>query len=679
MKTTAALALLLVRSGGRRDLGMRLLALLAFAVSTCLLLLTLGVNLGFAGRVDRQAWTVPVAAPSTSTATAVASTRTDFYAGRPITVVTLGALSAAAPVPPGLPRFPAPGQLWLSPALADLAHADPSALGGRWPGTITGTVGDRALTTPDQLMAVVGAEPTSPVLTTPVVRDAVRSQSASGPVPIVTFPTSAGPLADSLYRDLSLVASVLLVVPLLVLGGAAARLGLARRDQRLAALRLVGASSGQIMGVVAAEAGATALLGAAVGALPYALAVPVASRVPFGGGTWFVSDLWVGSGVLVTVLLAVLLAGILSAVSTLRRVVVSPLGVTQRHTVRSRHLWRVLVFALAVVGFLQLSRSADPSATTLVAAFGIVFATLSLVGPAVLALLGRLMVAFARGPALLIAGRRLTDDPKAAWRTVGGLALTGFVAGFLALFPSSSGQVVWGSADRIDVAVPAGRLEATRSSAQHALAAQRLPAQVLGGRDAGALKGTTLGLTPRDTAGSKPHTAYLSVPVTAEDRERTRTVLHQALPGLPAATGADLASQDDVFTRDLRRASAAVLLASFLIAIASAGITACASVLDRRRTYQQLHLAGTPLHLLDQVRRHETNAPVLLLVLGSIVTGLLCSAPLTKLGLGGGQLDLTGLGLLAGSVLLGLAGVRLAAAASRPLLWSVATSTASGD
>lgn len=679
MTAALGLARLLSRGGSRRDLGTRLLAVLAFAVTTCLLLLTLGVNLGFAARADRQAWTVPVAAAPTSTATALASTRTDFYDGRPITVVTLGALTAAAPVPPGLPGFPAPGQLWLSPALAGLVRADPAGLDGRWPGMTAGTVGGRGLATPDQLMAVMGQAPASPALTAPVVHDAVRAQSASGPVPIVAFTNQAGTLVDPLYRDLSLVASVLLVVPLLVLGGAAARLGLARRDQRLAVLRLVGASSRQVVGVAAAEAGATALLGAMAGALPYAVLLPLASRVAFGGGTWFASDLWVGAPLLAATLLAVMLGGTVSAVSTLRRVVVSPLGVTQRHVPQSRHLWRVLVFAAAVVGYLRLSRSADPSVTTLVAAFGIVFASLSLLGPAVLALLGRAMVAFARGPARLIAGRRLTDDPKAAWRTVGGLALTGFVAGFLALFPSSSGQVVWGSPDRIDLAVSADRLEEARSAAQHVLAGRGLPAQVLTGSDAGPLLGTSVGPASAGAAGGRRHTAYLSVPVTPQDREQTRTVLHQALPGLPAATGADLAAQDGVFTTDLRRASAAVLLASFLIAIASAGITACASVLDRRRTYQQLHLAGTPLRLLDQARRHETNAPVLLLVLGSVGTGLLCSAPLTKLGLGEGQLDIPGLGLLAGSVLAGLAGVRLAAAASRPLLRSVATSATSRD
>jgi len=679
MRTTVSIGWRLLRGGGRRDLSTQLLAAVAFAVSTCLLLLTVGVNLGFADRAGRQAWTTPTAASPASTATAAASTRTDFYRGLPITVVTLAALRADAPTPPGLPRFPTPGELWLSPALTELVGSDRAALGDRWPGHAAGTVADRGLTTRDQLLVVVGTDPTSPMLTAPVVQDTIRPQAVAGPVPIVDFPTRPGRQSDPLYRDLSLIASVLLLVPLLVLGGAAARLGLARRDQRLAALRLVGASARQVYGVVALEAAATALLGAVVGAVIYLPVVPLAARLSFGGGTWFTADLWVGPGVLLAVLATVVLGGVMSAVTTLRRVVVSPLGVTQRHAHQGRHLWRVVVFAVAVGGYWRLSRSADLSVTALVVAFGIVFASLSLLGPGVLSLLGRAMVAGARGPARLIAGRRLLDDPRAAWRTVGGLALTGLIAGFLALFPSSSGQVVWGSHDVINVAVPTGQLAQARSATQAALRAAGLTGQVVAGTDAGALLGTSLLTPPGQAVPSRGSTSYLSVPVTAQDQERARTAVHHALPGLPAATGTDLTAQDDLFGADVHRASTVVLIASFLIAIASAGITACAAVLDRRRTYQQLHLAGVPLRLLDQARRHETTAPVLLLVVGSLGTGLLCSAPITKLGLGGGQLDTTGVALLAVTVAAGLAGVRLACAASRPLLRTVATNPTARD
>ncbi|HST83467.1 MAG TPA: hypothetical protein VLL08_17180, partial [Kineosporiaceae bacterium] len=527
--------------------------------------------------------------------------------------------------------------------------------------------------TPNELLVVIGVEPGSPLLHAPVTQDVLHPEIVNGTVAITGFATRPGPEADQTYRGLSLIASVLLIVPLLVLGGAAARLGLARRDHRLATVRLVGGSSAQILTLVALEAAATAFVGALTGTAMYAGLMPLMAKVPFGGGAWFVSDLWVGAGVLAAVLAGVTLGGLGSAVTTLRRVVITPLGVAQRHTPRERHVWRVVVFFGALAGYLKLSSGDDPGLVAVVIAFGIVFLTLNLIGPLVMTLLGRAMVAGAQGPARLLAGRRILDEPKAAWRVVAGLALTGFIAGFLALFPTSGGQIAWGRADVIDIAVPAGTAAHDRAAAERALRGAGLTQKVSRGSDGGALVFTTFGDEPRDDG-----TRYLSVPVTEKNREQTRTALHRALPGLPIATGADIALREDLFGGDIHRASIAVLIASFLVAIASAGITACAGVLDRRRTFQLLHLAGMPLSLLDTARRHETTAPLLILVGGSLLTGLICSSPLTKLGLGGsGQIDAGGVAVLAITVIMGLIGVRLASAASRPLLRAVATDTSS--
>jgi len=462
---------------------------------------------------------------------------------------------------------------------------------------------------------------------------------------------------------------VLLIVPLLVLGGAAARLGLARRDQRLATVRLVGASSTQIFSMVAVEAATTAAVGALGGLLLYAALIPLMARVPFAGGAWFTGDLWVGAGVAAVTLVGVVLGGIASAVTTLRRVVVTPLGVAQRHATRERHVWRALVFIAAILGYLKLTHGKDASLNNAVIPFALVFLALSLIGPLVMMWLGRTMVAGARGPARLLAGRRILQDPKAAWRVVGGLALTGFVAGFLALFPTVDNEIVWGRADAIEVAVPAAHVTQDRAEADRSLRAAGLTQKVRITSDRGALFLVTL--------GTRDQTATLTVPVTPQTKERTRSALHRALPGLPMATGTDLADRDGQFGQDIHRASTAVLIASFLVAIASAGITACAGVLDRRRTYQLLHLAGMPLRLLDEARRNETTAPLLVLVGGSLLTGMVCSSPLTKFGLGGGPLDLPSLLLLVVTVAAGLVGVRLASAASWPLLRAVATDTSS--
>ena len=83
--------------------------------------------------------------------------------------------------------------------------------------------------------------------------------------------------------------------------------------------------------------------------------------------------------------------------------------------------------AALVAGLLVLSRR-DVSTVLLLVVLAVVFATLAVVGPWVVALLGRLVVATSASTASLLAGRRLLDDPRGVWRTVGVVAMTGFGA-----------------------------------------------------------------------------------------------------------------------------------------------------------------------------------------------------------------------------------------------------------
>src|SRR5690606_38957307 len=68
--------------------------------------------------------------------------------------------------------------------------------------------------------------------------------------------------AQSMYLPLAAFAVVLLVVPLLVLGSAAARLSARSNDRALSSLRLLGATGGQISSVAVLQAAGTALAGA---------------------------------------------------------------------------------------------------------------------------------------------------------------------------------------------------------------------------------------------------------------------------------------------------------------------------------------------------------------------------------------------------------------------------------
>jgi hypothetical protein len=63
------------------------------------------------------------------------------------------------------------------------------------------------------------------------------------------------------------------------------------------------------------------------------------------------------------------------------------------------------------------------------------FAVFNLVGPLFVSLLGRVLGARARSVETLLAARRMTEDPKSTWRSVGGISLVTFVAGCLSVTP----------------------------------------------------------------------------------------------------------------------------------------------------------------------------------------------------------------------------------------------------
>lgn len=233
---------------------------------------------------------------------------------------------------------------------------------------------------------------------------------------------------DSQYPALALTAAVLLVIPLIALGGSAARLAVSRRDARLAALRLVGATRGQVTAIALLEAAAQGAAGAVAGAAGYVALIPVFALVRFQGRQFALHELWVGPGVLMLAVIGVIALAAVSSVVSLARVAVTPLGVATRQTPLGPTWVRPALLAVVLVGWVAFSRTLSTGVTTLVTALGIVFAAVSVAGPFVMWCIGRCTVRRAKDVPTLLAGRRILDDPKSAWRTVGGVCLTTFVA-----------------------------------------------------------------------------------------------------------------------------------------------------------------------------------------------------------------------------------------------------------
>lgn len=237
------------------------------------------------------------------------------------------------------------------------------------------------------------------------------------------------------YKYLAGVALALLVVPLLTLGGSAARLSARRRDDRLSTLRLLGATPAMVTRLTVIESTALALTGAVGGVLGYAALVPAVGLIPFRGEA-LGGSMWLAPWVVAVVVLTVAALAAVSAAIGLRSVIVSPLGVRTRQSAPRLHWIRLVIGGVVVAGvyFGLTQLKAEAGAVGVVLAlgggFGLTIAMLNVVGPFVLRLVAKRGIRVAKTPEKLIAARGIFESPQAAWRQVSGVAMTSFVAVF---------------------------------------------------------------------------------------------------------------------------------------------------------------------------------------------------------------------------------------------------------
>lgn len=240
----------------------------------------------------------------------------------------------------------------------------------------------------------------------------------------------------ALYQALAAIALVLLVVPLMSLGGAAARLSARRRDERLSTLRLLGVSPAGVTFATVAESVLVAGAGAIAGVLGHIALSPLIGLIPFRGEALGVGAVLLPPWGMLAVVGGVLLLAAASAVIGLRRVVISPLGVRTRTEPSKVHWIRAVIAVGAIAVSFALIKVfpavAELFITIIVVAllFAACLAVLNLMGPWVLKVSASRQLKRAETPERLLASRIVLDSPKAAWRQVGGIAMASFMAVF---------------------------------------------------------------------------------------------------------------------------------------------------------------------------------------------------------------------------------------------------------
>jgi len=248
----------------------------------------------------------------------------------------------------------------------------------------------------------------------------------------VMFHTDPRVAGDPLYPMLSLLALVLLAVPVFTLGAAAARLSSRRRNDRLATLRLLGATSAEVSAMTVAEAALVAFAGALVGVVLYLALLPLVGLLPFFGGPVGIAAVWAGLPALGWAVVGVTALATTSAALSLRAVRLGPLGVRRRTDAAPR---RVVVLVVGLVLLIALIAAAATVSVAdalgvliLIGMFAGAMALINVIGAPIVAAHGRRMARRATSAATLIAGRELAAHAPQAWRRVSGIAMIAFIA-----------------------------------------------------------------------------------------------------------------------------------------------------------------------------------------------------------------------------------------------------------
>jgi hypothetical protein len=478
------LGLRLTLNGGREAAVRLVLIAAAVALGVGLLLISLaGVN-AVSTQNAKYGWFNSAAAPAATTpARGPARTQdplwwqssADFFDDQAIGRIDVAATGPAAPVPPGIPHLPGPGQYYASPSLAALLRTTPpDQLGGRFPGHLIGTIGPAALPAPNSLFIIVGRPPSRLAHAPGAVRVyrifTTPASACSGSICIV----GTGINPNGIHLILAVVACAVLF-PVLIFIATATRLAAARREQRFAAMRLVGALPKQISVISAVESTVAAGIGVAAGfGLFFVLRPPIA-MLPFTGAPFFTSDLSLNVADILAVVIAVPVAAAAVARLALRRVQISPLGVTRRVTPRPPRAWQVipLLAGLAELGyFIVIGRPATTNGQiyAFLAGFLLIMTGLIIAGPWLTMAGARLMAKRAARPGALIAARRLAGNPRAAFRAVSGLVLALFVTtvsvAAITSYVAYNGvpRASAGAAGNLDMAFPDGTGQVSKST-----------------------------------------------------------------------------------------------------------------------------------------------------------------------------------------------------------------------
>ncbi|MGV9455672.1 ABC transporter permease [Streptomyces sp. NPDC003635] len=334
-------------AGGREGWTRALLTAVGVGLGVALLLLTTAIPNALAARDDRGNARTDITysseAPPKGDDTLLVADASTAFRGTDVHGRTLEPEGPRAPLPPGVEKFPAVGEMVVSPALKRLLESgDGGLLRERLPDRIVGTIGESGLIGSADLTFYQGGEGLARYVDGAEV---TRISQYGDPNPYREK-------TDPVLVLLILVVFVALLMPVAVFIAAAVRFGGERRDRRLAALRLVGSDGRMTRRIAAGEALGGALLGLVFGTVFFLIGRQIAGSVEVFRFSVFPSDLNPSPALALLVAVAVPAAAVLVTLLALRGVVIEPLGVVRTAKPPRRRLWWRLLLPLGGLAML---------------------------------------------------------------------------------------------------------------------------------------------------------------------------------------------------------------------------------------------------------------------------------------------------------------------------------------
>ncbi|MCI5825710.1 MAG: ABC transporter permease [Arcanobacterium sp.] len=377
-----------------------------------------------------------------------------------------GHRNGSAPYLYGL-TWPRQGEYLVSEGLRTLIKSHPEyELTRRFGSTPIGALPYQLTSGPDDLLVFIGAD----------------LSAVEGAVPVRDFSARSPLLSGATLNQAILVIGLVVVLfPVLLLISISATLGSSQREQRYAALRLVGATQTQILQILLVEALLGALVGYVLGAMLFALTHSLLGGIPIAGKRLWLANLEVPAWQYLLVGVVTLLLVVGAHANGMRAVSTSPLGVVRRQkTQPAPSPLRLLPLCAALAIFLYLyitvphNRGATNDTYPLLAGVLLMMGGLVLASPWIVRAVAQLVGAQARSAPVVIGTKYVAAHASRISRSVAGVVLALYAGTFFITTVSEAGSVLSVAQENTSIIQPTAAVISQIPSEQtaRALAAQ---------------------------------------------------------------------------------------------------------------------------------------------------------------------------------------------------------------